>query len=504
MDMNKKNGGKIFKKILLFGILSFVFLNLFSPYTSILNKYYGIDTAQYWVIGKGILQGKMPYVDLFDHKGPIIFLVWALGCFLGNGTKCGILFLQTVSLTVCLVYMDKLVELFRVGAKKKIIVFLMFFYIFCGTIVEGGLTEEWALPCSIYVIYIACLYIRAQLRIPVWKYAFIMGSMFAYVGGMRVNNAVCIGITVLFLGCLLLLQHKYKEFIQSVFTFLCGIIVIITPIAIWFLWQKGWDEMIYGSLTYNYVYAVEGLSKSAEEWIKVFLYEGISFLFLIISYIKETKDKCLSGADRTEYGFIAVNLIVTGLSCILGYTWQHYFMLYLPCIILVICRIFRNVDIKKYILIAITIVIPFTWQTARNVGKNLLFDVFGYYDATQQEIAKVSNIIPEEDKEYVWGIEWCSSKWFAINDITPCYKVFDFPAVLSRSGKLYEDTRQMMQKNPPRWILEQPDTDEYIEGYSEWLAENYDLIEVLSYDSQEMININQAVNIELWHIKAEK
>ena len=64
------------------------FTLVFSVSTSPLYpKYYGAtelidggDSLQFQQIGKGWLEGKVPYRDMFDHKGPIIFLLicWGL------------------------------------------------------------------------------------------------------------------------------------------------------------------------------------------------------------------------------------------------------------------------------------------------------------------------------------------------------------------------------------------------------------------------------------------
>lgn len=62
-------------KFYIFNIVSsIIFLLLFSPYTTPLNPYYGYDDNIFMIIGQGINKGYVPYKDLFDHKGPILFL----------------------------------------------------------------------------------------------------------------------------------------------------------------------------------------------------------------------------------------------------------------------------------------------------------------------------------------------------------------------------------------------------------------------------------------------
>ncbi|MDH6355503.1 hypothetical protein M2132_001848 [Dysgonomonas sp. PH5-45] len=37
------------------------------------------DINVYFTIGKGWMNGLLPYRDLFDHKGPLIFLIYGIG-----------------------------------------------------------------------------------------------------------------------------------------------------------------------------------------------------------------------------------------------------------------------------------------------------------------------------------------------------------------------------------------------------------------------------------------
>ncbi len=53
---------------------SAVFMLFASPYTTPLNAYYGYDSAVFMSFGKGITHGLRLYLDLYDNKGPMIFL----------------------------------------------------------------------------------------------------------------------------------------------------------------------------------------------------------------------------------------------------------------------------------------------------------------------------------------------------------------------------------------------------------------------------------------------
>ena len=87
---------KNFLLIFVLFTISALFVLIMSFSTSPLYPYYfGGDSAQFQTVGKGWSMGMIPYKNMFDHKGPIIFFVDMLG-FLLIGTSSGIMLLQIV------------------------------------------------------------------------------------------------------------------------------------------------------------------------------------------------------------------------------------------------------------------------------------------------------------------------------------------------------------------------------------------------------------------------
>ena len=65
-----------YMKYIVYLIVSIFMILVLSKSTSPLyDGSYTIDSGLFIVVGKAIIRGYIPYVDLFDHKGPIIFLI---------------------------------------------------------------------------------------------------------------------------------------------------------------------------------------------------------------------------------------------------------------------------------------------------------------------------------------------------------------------------------------------------------------------------------------------
>lgn len=56
-------------------LFSLAFVYLFSYTVSFRYSYIGGDSTIFQLIGKSWLEGALPYKDIFDHKGPLIFLL---------------------------------------------------------------------------------------------------------------------------------------------------------------------------------------------------------------------------------------------------------------------------------------------------------------------------------------------------------------------------------------------------------------------------------------------
>ena len=60
------------------------------------------DANTYLTMGRSLLQGVVPYRDLFDHKGPLLYGIYALGALLHPQGFYGIFLLQVLSLAATL------------------------------------------------------------------------------------------------------------------------------------------------------------------------------------------------------------------------------------------------------------------------------------------------------------------------------------------------------------------------------------------------------------------
>ncbi len=157
----------------------------------------GGDFSIFYIIGKMWRDGYLPYVDLFDHKGPFIFWIYFLGLKINQ--TYGIYILQTISLwlTLCIAY--KLVsKTFKFDQYMILSVTgILVFY----TNVQFGqaLTEEFCMPFLMLGAYFVDRYLsnrKKEIRHTPY-YSIVYGIAVGVCFCTRVTNAISIVIWVL-------------------------------------------------------------------------------------------------------------------------------------------------------------------------------------------------------------------------------------------------------------------------------------------------------------------
>ncbi len=71
-----------------------------------------IDMGVYHIIGRGMLDGILPYRDLFDHKGPLTYLLYGLGAVLTPHAFYGIGIIYSFILALTLLYAYRIFKLY--------------------------------------------------------------------------------------------------------------------------------------------------------------------------------------------------------------------------------------------------------------------------------------------------------------------------------------------------------------------------------------------------------
>lgn len=203
-------------------LLSFLFVLLMSFSTSPLYLGYSGDATLYRQMGQLIVNGGIPYVDLCDNKGILLYLFYAAG--IAINPHWGLCLLQTVVLASTLVLWERLLgEFLPRGWRIPCLVFVL--GLMACFYEGGGLTEELCLP---FISLPLLFWIRADNRhaaIPRWQY-FVVGLCAGVIAFVRVNNLLVFAgfYAVTFLS--LLMGREFRQAFGMLGSLLGGFLAI--------------------------------------------------------------------------------------------------------------------------------------------------------------------------------------------------------------------------------------------------------------------------------------
>ena len=86
----------------------------------------GTDSSVFLYIGREMLHGSVPYRDLFDHKGIVLYFIEYLGYLIGFGNKIGVWIIELLNIFFTSLIFYRISCLFT---KSKVICYLSVFIV---------------------------------------------------------------------------------------------------------------------------------------------------------------------------------------------------------------------------------------------------------------------------------------------------------------------------------------------------------------------------------------
>jgi len=465
---------KISKRVFFYIILA-VFLSgiwlVFSTSTSpLFPNTYGYDSAYYRYIGSSILEGKVPYRDIWDHKGPVLYFIQALGALHGtrNGKISLIFPMQILSMLLSIFFLE---QIDRKATRSRFRLTRLFFLVisalsvFCSyTLEEGGnLTEEWSFPmvcCSLYLFMKYGSFAEAEPRHP-RRYAFIHGICFALVAFIRLNNAVSICAGLLIIGIYLIIKRQWKNILENILTGLLGIAVVAVPVFAYFYVNNALEDMIYAVFLFNLNYAklISGPSFFEIRPLAQFLPIFASFVLFILHFIKYRKFRLTD----------AIALAIAAANAILLYRihmFWHYFQIYIPVFLLFLI-LYAGIPDRLALLTAAAVSVFFIRDAVQIGIMNLQNKQTPLFDEAVRNI-------PKSERDSVIAIN-ITPEIYLNTGIIPCSR---FAAIQLNILPIKPDYEKEfisdLQEKNPKWVIMRCNNDGLIPYLDEPIELRYE------------------------------
>ncbi len=202
------------------------------------------DANCFLTMGRGIIHGLVPYRDLYEQKGPLLYFIYALVALISEKSFIGAWIIECIAASVFAVFSWKTAKLFTEPSKFTIMLVPLLLVI-TYTIKMfnfGGNAEELCFPILTVALYFGLRSIVVKEALPSNTEALLCGILTAVLFWIKYTFT---GFMAGFIICILILALKHKEFKKLwslIWRFTAGFLLITAPVLIYFL--------ATGSLTY--------------------------------------------------------------------------------------------------------------------------------------------------------------------------------------------------------------------------------------------------------------
>ena len=288
------------------------------------------DSSVFLYIGKQMHLGKVPYVDLFDHKGPALYFIQYLGYAIWPGSVAGgVWILEMISFFLLSLIMLRIAGFASRDRRNAYLAIMLVLLVCAFKLYQGGnYTEEHALlwitlsACIFFSFFRTGTYTRGQL--------FLLGFS-CMVVLLQQANLVTVWVAFVPLVVIRLIREKrWREIGTCILLFVLGMLAAFLPVLIWAIRNDCLKEMWHYYIVFNLTYS-ENMAPGLAGYLQLTrnnltrIWPGI--LAMAVSLVCDRKNKL----HWYNLWFFAVSMVLMQLS---GRDSLYYLLILLPALIL--------------------------------------------------------------------------------------------------------------------------------------------------------------------------
>lgn len=466
-------------------------LCLFNLYSSpIRNEVPDIDSSVFQIMGKGLLNKQIIYKELFDHKGPVVYLINVIAYIISP--SIGLFMIETVTTYIGALFIYKLSKLF-LNDRLSLISSIVYLVPIFSYITGGNFTEEYAIVFTNIALYnILQIFLKNEYnKKSNW---IIIGVTFAINLMIKPTYvAIWVAFGMVQLICSIK-DKKIKELLKQIIYMLIGILVIMIPILIYLVIKSDIKDFIDAYIVMNMKYSKNTIIQKIEVFGKLLNdYNGSIFLVLIfISNLLTILDKKIKWRIKSIITiFNVIGLVLMGWA---ANSYSHYLIQFAPIIalnfIILVFILKEKINEKRFLqnikeqlpikliyfcFTILTILLAMLYN--RKINIKALEHRITYNEYKRNYIMEIGKYLSDTDELFVLGNDvGC----YVLLDKQPRFKYFFQTPIFMYDRNILIETEKYVEKNKPKVILKA------MSDYEELFDKNIKKInEILSNEYEE-------------------
>lgn len=420
-------------------------------FCSSLNKNIPLrDSGFYLYAGQQILSGAVPYVDFWDHKPPLVFIINAFSQKIVNISLLGIWITEFISINLVIILGYFLLRSYfgDIISFVTILIFsTSFFLIFEG----GNSPEEFGLLFQfIFLLMARCLSIRGKSKI-----CWFMFGLLSTLAMLLKQTLIAIPLAILLIT---IFQTKLK--IKNLIWWSAGNLVTIIMLLGYlivnhalfdFIDQVIYYNLIYTSFNKNYLqiinYYLQLLSPSL-------LIETTIFALIIIAW-QIFKNQSIPDIIKIAVFALPLQLFLIVSS---GRSYPHYFISVLPIITILLSYLLWKIStLQRSSKLAFVVEIFFCTALLIQPAKSLKAAVTNL-NIPQPHQSSLINYLKSKNIENQYILVWGAESWiyYLSNNVSSTKYAYQYPLYTKKyqNTSMIEELLAAIKAKPPQAIID--------------------------------------------------
>ena len=294
------------KKILLF-LYAVLLITLFSACSFLYPLNPWDDANVYMTIGNAMLGGRELYVDIFDHKGPVLFFLHEAAAMLSRSSFIGIYIVEVICCYCFLHYSLRTMQLFSAPQtsspyarrrpsrqRSPFIAALMLLGIVTYTsdfFSYGDSVEEFSLPIMAHCLYYMLRFVRDR-HVPSWWHSLCIGIGIALLFWMKFNLLFFYVGGIMALAFIAWKRRQMEDLGLVVLWALAGVVLVSAFVLIYFALHGTLDALWEAYFMVN-IFHYHGVGTNGEPpfwWFKLVKLGIWAVLMVPVFFLRVSKD----------------------------------------------------------------------------------------------------------------------------------------------------------------------------------------------------------------------
>ena len=466
-----------------------IILSLLKLYSSpIRNDLPEIDSSVFQIMGKGLLNNQTIYKDLFDHKGPVVYVINAIAYIINP--NIGLFIVETTILYIGLIFIYKTSRMF-LSEKLSMISSLVYLIPIFAYLDGGNYTEEYAITFTNIAIYnILKIFFKNEYdKKSNW---IIIGTTFAInlmIKPTYIAVWIAFGIIQLIYS---IKEKKVKELLKYILYMICGILIIIVPVLLYLIIKNDINSFLDAYILMNMKYSKTTIYNKIMSFSKLLeIYHGYIYVFVVLAgSLMIILNKKIEW--KIKDFVLLFNIMTLILASWAANLYQHYLIQISPAVAISLVFLLNYINeeiIKRDKIKEITkqmpisfiyfcTIIALTWIA---ISYNSIISIkylktrHLYNEYKKNNILEINQYLDEKDELFVLGND--ESCYILLNK-QPRFKHFFQTPIFVYNREIIKETEEYIKENKPKVIVKKTTNnnklfDDECQGITEILDNDY-------------------------------